>query len=92
MASIIGGLVVPLFFSIQDISSSRRLCKFAYTRLDGRIDEGRLTNSPFSQAARLRGTRTSECSDRVEGSEERKERRMPEKSHGGNARARWRRY
>lgn len=56
MASIIGGPVVLPFF-IQDISSSRRLCKFAYTRLDGRIDEGRLTNSPFPQAARLRGTR-----------------------------------
>lgn len=56
MASIIGGPVVPLF-SIQDISSSRRLSKFAYTRLDGRIDEGRLTNSPFSRARRVSGER-----------------------------------
>jgi len=71
MVSIIGGPVV-LPFSIQDISFSRRLCKFAYTRLDGRIDEGRLTNSPFPQAARLRGTRTSKCSDRVERLEEKK--------------------
>lgn len=54
MASIIGGPVVPPF-SIQDISSSLRLCKFAYTRHDGRIDEGRLTNSPFPRAVRLRG-------------------------------------
>lgn len=71
MASIIGGLDV-LPFSIQGISSSRRLCKFAYTRLDGRIDEGRLTNSPFPRAVRLRGTRTSKYSDRVEGLEEKR--------------------
>ncbi|KYN21539.1 hypothetical protein ALC57_06153 [Trachymyrmex cornetzi] len=77
MASIIGGPVVPPY-SIQDISSSLRLCKFAYTRLDGRIDEGRLTNSPFPRAARLRGTRTSECSDRVEGPGEKRERRVSE--------------
>lgn len=88
MASIIGGFAVPPF-SIQDISSSRCLCKFAYTRLDGRIDEGRLTNSPFPRVARLRGTRTSECSNRVEGPQERKEKK--------NAReatevTRWRRY
>lgn len=78
MASIIGGSVVSPFSS-QDIPSSRRPCKFAYTRLDGRIDEGRLTNSPLPRVARLRGTRTSGCSNRVEGSRERKGRKMPEK-------------
>lgn len=33
-------------------------------RLDGRIDEGRLTNSPFPRMARLQGTQASECSSR----------------------------
>jgi len=34
-------------------------------RLDGRIDEGRLTNSPFPRMARLQGTQASECSSRM---------------------------
>lgn len=80
MASIIGGSVVPPF-SIQDISSSLRLCKFAYTRLDGRIDEGRLTNSPFPRVACLRGTRTSECSIASKG----RKRESKEKCQRGDA-------
>ena len=56
MASIIGGPVVPPY-SIQDISSSLRLCKFAYTRLDGRIDEGKLEQTALSLERRVSGER-----------------------------------